>query len=60
MIESSKAQIEYCGRNGKPVFAPYSGICPHCMRNIYDAIDPVHAGKQLINGCPYCHRSFCD
>ena len=73
---AAAAQIQYCGRKQLPMFAPYSGHCPRCGRNIYDQITTKYgggipgyartgysveaAGKMLITGCPHCHATFVD
>ena len=54
------AQKEYCKETGAPHFAPASGMCWSCNRQIYNEIDVVRAANSLITGCPYCHRSYCD
>ena len=44
-------------------FAPVSGICPYCRRNIADgdrAITVESLGDYIITGCPHCFRSYCD
>lgn len=51
-----KAQQEYCTKNKLPQFAPPSGICWSCRRQIYE----VESGNSLVTGCPHCHWSYCD
>lgn len=71
--ESIKAQAEYCKREGAPHFAPNSGVCWSCSKNIYTPIEQQYgdrkhtygittekAGTQLVTGCPHCNRSYCD
>lgn len=43
-------------------FAPRSGYCYSCGKNIYEegGISVEKAGKELITGCPFCHRSYVD
>lgn len=56
------AQKEYCEKNNYPHFAPSNGICWCCGKNIYsvDGISVERAANNLITGCPFCHRSYCD
>lgn len=73
--ESIKAQQKYCVENKAPHFAPRSGICWKCHRNIYEprkyfgydnkteytsGITVEKAGIELVTGCPHCNRSYCD
>ena len=67
--KASKAQKELQTAKNYPDFAPSSGRCYSCNRNIYDEIDHgtyktgisvERASKELITGCPHCHRSYCD
>jgi hypothetical protein len=57
-----EAQFEYCKKEGFPVFAPASGNCWNCGRNIYGkgGISVFRASRKLITGCPYCRISYCD
>lgn len=44
-------------------FAPISGICPYCHKDITKgekAITLKKLGDYIIIGCPYCHKSYCD
>lgn len=54
-----KAQREVCARDKCPHFAPDSGICWSCHRQIYDP-NGGHDGTSLVTGCPWCMRSYCD
>jgi len=54
------AQVEYCRVNKLPLFVPANGICWKCNKQIFDAIGDRRASTELITGCPYCSRSFCD
>lgn len=67
---ASKAQNDLCVEKRTANYAPSSGVCWSCHRNIYE---PVHwgddhttgytvkyASMRLISGCPHCRRSFCD
>ena len=64
------AQWDYCSENGYPIFAPSSGFCPRCRRQIYypivypdgstAGISVEYARNNLITGCPFCYTSFCD
>lgn len=63
-----KRQEEYCATHNVPFFAPKSGVCWHCRRNIYipraegdtPAYSVARAGTTHITGCPFCCRSYCD
>jgi hypothetical protein len=63
------AQLEYCKTTASPHFAPYTGKCYRCQRDIYEQIDHgiyktgksvESAGSSLITGCPHCSASYCD
>lgn len=54
------AQKRYCKANDLPHFAPFDGYCFSCGRQIYEEITLKKAKTDLITGCPWCHRSFCD
>lgn len=63
------AQANFQKENGYPDFAPKSGRCFRCGRNIYDLIEigtrktgisVEKASSELITGCPHCHYSFVD
>ncbi|MEK4425906.1 hypothetical protein [Solibacillus sp. FSL K6-1523] len=72
IIESAKAQAEYCKETGAPHFAPRGGTCWNCNKNIYEelphrnhtsimcGISVEEAKTQLVTGCPHCNRSYCD
>ena len=85
VVKAAAAQAAYCNEKGYPHFAPESGRCWRCNRNIYEqvgwkvdngrwvqvsldspelklttGIDVERAGKELVTGCPHCHRSYCD
>jgi len=55
-----KAQADYVAKNGLPHFAPHSGKCYRCNRQIYERISLEKAGTELITGCPHCSYSYCD
>lgn len=68
-----QAQQQYCEKNGLPQFTPDNGRCWSCGQNIYEekgcciygskersGISVERAGSQLITGCPFCNRSYCD
>jgi hypothetical protein len=57
--DKQKAQNQYCHRTGNPHFAPPTGICWGCKKNIYTAISLETASTTLITGCPHCHKTFC-
>lgn len=68
--ECRKGQLELTKAKGYPHFAPMSGRCFKCNRDIYQAymigdweskgINVERASKELITGCPHCNRSYCD
>lgn len=67
--EANKAQDTYCDKNNLPMFAPSTGNCYRCHKNIYlpfqkgdivTGISVESAGRRLITGCPHCGKSFCD
>ena len=60
--EAKKAQVKYQEDTKSPDFAPGDGFCWGCKRNIYSegGIDVERASKELVTGCPFCHRSYCD
>lgn len=65
-----QTQREFTDRHHLPHFAPQSGVCHRCGRNVFqnyriagsisNGIDEATAGIRLITGCPHCHASFCD
>ena len=64
--ECAKKQREYCKSSGDPHFAPDSGRCWKCGKNVYqnyeidERIHKGESGEELVTGCPHCHRSYCD
>jgi hypothetical protein len=60
-VKANEAQIEYCKKNSVPHFAP-TGNCWCCGNNIFKerGVSVEEAGRELITGCPFCHRSYCD
>lgn len=65
-----RAQLAYCEHNNVPMFAPKSGVCSRCFRQIFMpivypdgcqiGISVEYAANNLITGCPFCYASFCD
>lgn len=55
------AQKMYCDKKKIPYFAG-DGICPSCHRNCYDedGYSLEYCSNDLITGCPFCKRSWCD
>ncbi len=49
-------QADYCKRTGSPHFAPSTGLCWSCGKDITDD----SWKNTLITGCKFCNRSFCD
>lgn len=66
---AAAAQKKFCAENDYPHFAPNSGVCYVCKRNIYTPLDRgsyktgisvERASSILVTGCPHCNRSYCD
>lgn len=55
------AQAIYCNEHKLINFAG-DGICPSCHRNCYDddGYSLEYCSNDLITGCPFCKRSWCD
>lgn len=70
VAKACAAQDRYCEENHVPHFAPYSGQCFRCGRNIYYPIKTRtgyytgvtidYAAKNLVSGCPHCNASFVE
>ena len=69
VADAAKAQKKLQEDKNYPDFAPSSGTCYSCNKNIYREIDHgsyqtgisvERATNELITGCPHCHRSYCD
>lgn len=67
--QACKAQSDLCKEKNYPHFAPTSGVCYACKRNIYQEIDHgtyktgiwvEKASSELITGCLHCNRTYCD
>ena len=63
--KAGEAQDRYCEEHHVPRFAPskYADYrCGGCYKNIYrdGGISVEEAGRRLVTGCPFCHRSFCE
>ena len=56
--KAREAQAKLCAEKKLPHFAPHSGNCYSCGRNIYGP--GGYDGTSFITGCPFCHRSYCD
>ena len=65
------AQEEYCAENEVPMYAPYSGSCPRCYKDIYHDYKrndgSVSRGYSIsearrihITDCPHCNASFIE
>ena len=54
--ELLQAQRKLCADKRYPHFAPTSGVCYSCRKDI---VTPEWA-ETLITGCPKCCRSYCD
>ena len=69
---AAKEQERYCDAHEIPIFAPYTGWCTSCGRNIYEpytyrgredrtlGITVEEAGTRHITCCPHCGATFCD
>ena len=60
LLDKQDAQIKYCKDKKLPHFAPISGRCWNCGKQIYERITLEKAGNELVTGCSFCRRSFCD
>ena len=67
--KAAQAQKELQASKNYPDFAPISGKCWSCGKNIYEQIDHgkyktgisvEKASTELVTGCPHCNRSYCD
>ena len=54
------AQKQLCKDNNWPLLAPDDGRCWSCGKQIYEGITLKRAKSDLITGCCWCHRSYCD
>lgn len=57
--DKQKAQHKYCKLNGLPNFAG-SGKCFSCHKNVFEKLTIEQSANELITGCPFCNKSFCD
>jgi hypothetical protein len=55
-------QERHCSKIGAPLFLPLNGMCFTCGSDIISALIKrgEDGSKELITGCPICHRSYCD
>ena len=58
--KATAAQRAYAKLHGLPVFAPETGRCFKCKRDIYQKISVERARRELITGCPYCCYSYVE
>ena len=67
--KACEVQKRFVEERSYPHFAPTSGRCYNCGKNIYSEINhgdwssgyPVErASKELITGCPHCNISYCE
>lgn len=57
--ELVKAQEEHANKTNAPLFMPMKGFCWECSGDI--AIAKGESMRtELITGCPYCCRSYCE
>jgi hypothetical protein len=63
---SVQGQKKLSEDNNLPHFAPKSGVCWNCKKNIYEpdergfGITTERASTELVTGCPHCFRTYCD
>lgn len=57
-------QIEACKKAGLPegtIFMNKNGICWNCKKDVLQrAIDSGKDGTEMITGCNFCYRTYCD
>jgi hypothetical protein len=68
--ECIEFQKKYCSETGHPHFAPETGNCFRCHKNVYQNYDMESRygekweskgyGKTLVTGCPHCKMSYCE
>ena len=67
--EACAVQSKLCLAKNYPHFAPYSGKCYYCDKDIYSKVDrgsyssgiSVESAEiSLVTGCPHCNKSYCD
>ena len=51
-----------CHKRSAPLFMPLNGVCYNCGSDIISALIKrgEDGSKELITGCPICHRTYCD
>jgi len=49
-------QKKLCIKINAPFFAPNNGFCWKCGKDMVNG----DWDKELITGCPHCHKSYCD
>jgi hypothetical protein len=66
LLECRDKHDKLVKEKGHPYFAPKSGTCWKCNRNIYqnyiigERESKGETGDIFITGCPHCYRSYCD
>jgi len=55
-------QKELCHRLSAPSFMPADGMCYKCGSDVISALIKrgENGSKELVTGCPICHRSYCE
>jgi len=55
-------QLNLCRKLTAPFFMSENGVCYKCGRDIIPVL--INKGedgsKELVTGCPICHRTYCD
>jgi hypothetical protein len=60
VLEKINLQADYVAKKGTESVAPRDGVCWSCKKQIYNLISKEKASSELVTGCPYCKRDFCD
>jgi len=57
--ELLKIQKALCKEKLSPMFMPGNGICWRCHKDITTVL-AERMKQEVITGCPFCCRSYCD
>jgi len=57
--ELLNAQKNLCKEKKSPMFMPSDGICWKCNGDI-TTVWAERMKREVITGCPFCCRSYCD
>lgn len=61
--QAEEFQRQTSGRFGSDaeMFMPTNGSCFHCKFDIIPRLIEIgNDGSELVTGCPYCGRTYCD